>query len=94
MKWTKEKPKKSGWYWVFIEDNTIDGVPDFTDDSYEPYAGSYDTGKDDPEFIEEDSLWLAGSDTTYPIEKVRGWSDEPLPDPPSDAWEFSRANNV
>jgi len=89
MKFVKEKPKKSGCYYVIVKGDKYE--PSFCSDGTSGVRiGNYHVDKDkgDKDFLNnEDCFWIEGDDINFPLEEILAWSDEPLPDPP-DNWDY------
>ena len=83
MKFTRDIPKKSGWYWVLLK-NYYDDVPQcsiyLSDESAHLFIG-YLNVWDENIPVEYDFLQL-GEDSGEGIENVLAWSDSTIEDPP------------
>ena len=83
MKFTREIPKKTGWYWVLLK-NYYDDFPHIpiylSDESVYLFIGYLNVWDEDVP-IEYDFLQL-GEDSGEGIENVLAWSDKPIEGPP------------
>jgi len=74
MKWTKEQPKKEGYYWVKYDGEAMvkfsddPGEPDVVHVSFDPEDGGIEA-------------WPVQWDTDVRVSNIILWSDEPIPFP-------------